>query len=242
MDSWFRSAGCGIAHAGKIIHDSLDDFGQNAGNALDSWGKQMGKDLDPSHPIHIAMTKTGEISFGAARESLRYLDGFGQQSEKSVSEAYNQAHQYISEVDWDTLSQEVRAWIGSLAKELGIAVSVATTNVFCIAKPHIPEEVAQWIVEHPGQTTFIIIAGAVFFAPFLITVPVLSSLGFATNGVAAGSAAAAIQSMIGPVKAGSIFSLLQSAAAGGSGLAVVNGIVSTSAGVGIGAVAATCAD
>jgi hypothetical protein len=46
--------------------------------------------------------------------------------------------------------------------------------------------------------------------------------------------------MIGPIQAGSIFSLLQSAAAGGSGLAVVNGIVATSAGVGIGAVVATC--
>jgi hypothetical protein len=55
-----------------------------------------------------------------------------------------------------------------------------------------------------------------------------------------GSAAAAIQSMIGPVKSGSVFSLLQSAAAGGSGFAVVNGMVATSAGVGIGAVAATC--
>jgi hypothetical protein len=47
--------------------------------------------------------------------------------------------------------------------------------------------------------------------------------------------------MIGPIQAGSIFSLLQSAAAGGSGLAVVNSIVATGAGVGIGAVVATCA-
>jgi hypothetical protein len=85
MDSWLRSAGCGIANAGKIIHDSLDGFGQNAGNALDSWGKHMGKDLDPSHPIHIAMTKTGEFSFGTARQSLRYLDGVGQQTEKSIN-------------------------------------------------------------------------------------------------------------------------------------------------------------
>jgi hypothetical protein len=47
--------------------------------------------------------------------------------------------------------------------------------------------------------------------------------------------------MIGPVKAGSIFSLLQSAAAGGSSLAVVDAMVATSAGVGIVAVVATCA-
>jgi hypothetical protein len=187
MDSWLRSAGCGIANAGKIMHDSLDDFGQKAGNALDSWGKHMGKDLDPSHPIHIAMTKTGELSFGTARQSLRFLDEVGQQTEKSVSDIYNQAHQHISEVDWDKLSQEVRAWIEYTAKELGISVHAAAKNVLYIAESYLPVEVAQWIVENPGQTTFIVVAGAVFFAPFLIRVPVLSSLGFATNGVAAGT-------------------------------------------------------
>jgi len=187
MDLWLRSVGCGIANAGKIVHDSLDDFGQKTGNALDSWGKHMGKDLDPSHPIHIAMTKTGEFSFGAARESLRYLDGFGQQTEKSVSAAYNQVHQHVSEVDWDKLSHEVRAWVEHTAKELGITVSVAAKNVLYIAKSQLPEEVAQWIAEHPGQTAFIVIGGAVFFAPFLITVPVLSSLGFTASGVVAGA-------------------------------------------------------
>jgi hypothetical protein len=187
MDFWLRSAGCGIANAGKIIHDGLDDFGQKTGNALDSWGKQMGKDLDPSHPIHIAMTKAGEVSFSTARESLRYLDRAGQQTEKSVSEAYSQAHQHISEVDWDQLSWEVRVWIENTAKELGITASTAAKNVLYVAKSHLPEEVAQWITEHPGQTTFIVIAGAVFFAPFLIRVPVLYSLGFTTNGVAAGA-------------------------------------------------------
>jgi hypothetical protein len=169
------------------MHDSLDGFGQNAGNALDSWGKQMGKDLDPSHPIHIAMTKTGEISFGTARQSLRYLDKVGQQTEKSVSDIYNQAHQHVTKADWDKLSQDVRAWIEDTAKELGIAVSAAAKNVLYIAESHLPGEVAQWIVENPGQTTFIVVAGAVFFAPFLIRVPVLSRLGFATNGVVAGT-------------------------------------------------------
>jgi hypothetical protein len=90
-------------------------------------------------------------------------------------------------VDWDKLSQEVRAWIEHTAKELGIAVSVAAKNVLYIAESHLPVGVAQWIVEHPRQTTFIVVAGAVFFAPFLIRVPVLKSLGFATKGVAAGT-------------------------------------------------------
>lgn len=39
------------------------------------------------------------------------------------------------------------------------------------------------------------------------------------------SAATAIQSLIGPVQTASLFALLQSAGAGGVGLAVVNGMV-----------------
>lgn len=107
--------------------------------------------------------------------------------QKSVSAAYNQVHQHVSEVDWDKLSHEVRAWVEHNAKELGITVSVAAKNVLYIAKSQLPEEVAQWIAEHPGQTAFIVIGGAVFFAPFLITVPVLSSLGFTASGVVAGA-------------------------------------------------------
>ncbi len=44
--------------------------------------------------------------------------------------------------------------------------------------------------------------------------------------------------MIGPVQSGSIFALLQSAGAGGAGLAVANGLVAASA-AGIAAGAAT---
>lgn len=186
MDSWFRSVGRNIAQAGKITHDSLAGFGQNAGNALDSWGKEMGKDLDPSHPIHIAMTKTGEFSFAVARQTLSRLDGFGQQTERSVTGAYNQAHKHFSEVDWDSVSQEAREWVQRTAKELGVAVAAAEKGIFNIPLSSLPGEIAQWIAEHPKQTAFIIVGGTVFFAPYLVTVPVLNSLGFSANGVAAG--------------------------------------------------------
>jgi hypothetical protein len=187
IDAFLRSAGSGIANTGKAIHDGLDGFGQEAGTALDSWGKEVGKDMDPSHPVHIAMEKTGQVSFGAARASLSYLDQCGQHTETSVSEAYNQTHEHVSKVDWDKLSQDVRAWIESAAKDLGVAVAVAAENVWCIAEAHLPEEIAQWIANNAGQITFLVVAGTVFFAPFLIKVPVLNSLGFATKGVAAGA-------------------------------------------------------
>lgn len=187
MDFWLRNVGCGIANAGKIIHDNLNGFGQNAGNALDAWGKHVGKDLDPSHPVHIAMTKTGEFSFGTARQTLRSLDHLGQQTEKSVTEAYNHAHHHISQVNWDALAHEVRRQIENSAKDLGIAVSAAATHVFSIAESDLPDAIKHWIAEHAGQTAFIVVAGVVFFAPFLIRVPVLMSLGFAASGVAAGT-------------------------------------------------------
>ena len=186
MDSWLRHIGRGMADTGKIIHDSLDGFGQNAGNALDAWGKEMDKDLDPSHPISIAMTKTGEVAFFTGRETLRCLDGFGKQTEKTVSEAYVHVCQRLSQVDWDNLSHTVREWAENSGKEVGIAVSVTAENIFRIAVSSVPE-IVQWVAEHPGQTTFFIISGVVFFAPFLITVPVLRSLGFTASGVAAGN-------------------------------------------------------
>ncbi len=186
MDSWLRNVGSGLANAGKVTHDSLYNFGQNAGTALDSWGKEMGKDLDPNHPLHIAMTKTGEISFAVARGSLRHLDGFGQHTEKSVTQAYGQLHQHVSKMDWQKLPSEARAWVECTATNLGIAVSAAKKNVLGIKEAELPGEIAQWIRDHPGQTAFIIAAGIVFFAPDLITAPVLASLGFTAGGVAAG--------------------------------------------------------
>lgn len=85
--------------------------------------------------------------------------------------------------------------------------------------------------------------------PALVSVPVLSAVGFTPGGVAAGefssllfpciwlqsisdsdlpfigTSAAAIQGTIGNVGAGSVFAIVQSAGAGGAGLVVVNGAV-----------------
>ncbi|OAR01202.1 hypothetical protein LLEC1_05681 [Akanthomyces lecanii] len=72
-------------------------------------------------------------------------------------------------------------------------------------------------------------------APALVTAPILAAVGFTPGGVLARSAAAAAQSGIGNVAAGSAFAVCQSAAAGGYGALVVNGAVQA-AGVGIAAI------
>lgn len=61
-------------------------------------------------------------------------------------------------------------------------------------------------------------------APGLVSAPLLGVAGF-TPHVGRDSLAAVVQSMIGNVAAGSAFALLQSAGAGGEGLAIVNAIV-----------------
>ncbi|KAK0671607.1 hypothetical protein QBC41DRAFT_300296, partial [Cercophora samala] len=87
------------------------------------------------------------------------------------------------------------------------------------------EKARLWAAENPDKTAMIIGGVILVVAPGLVTRPLLSLVGFAEGGVAAGSTAALAHSSIGNVAAGSIFATLQGAGAGGAGLAVVNGVV-----------------
>jgi len=80
------------------------------------------------------------------------------------------------------------------------------------------------------------VTGAVASTVAFITVPVLGVIGFSAIGPAAGTAAAAWQSSIGLVNAGSLFALCQSAAMGGAAAA---GLTSVGAGAGVIAIAAS---
>ncbi|KAI0421683.1 hypothetical protein F5X98DRAFT_370810 [Xylaria grammica] len=62
----------------------------------------------------------------------------------------------------------------------------------------------------------------VWMVPGVIWGPAVNALGFGTAGVGRGTVAAAIQSMIGTVKACSFFAYLQSAGAGGYGATTMN--------------------
>ena len=80
------------------------------------------------------------------------------------------------------------------------------------------------------------IIGGVTMTASVAALPVLGLAGFAASGPVAGSAAAAWQSSIGLVQAGSLFSWCQGAAMGG---AAVNGIIAGGAAGGGVALAAT---
>jgi len=68
----------------------------------------------------------------------------------------------------------------------------------------------------------------VLAVPALVSVPCLAAVGFGSN-IAAVSFASVWQGFIGNVATGSLFSILQSAGAGGYGLAMVNGAVQVGA-------------
>ncbi|RFU27225.1 hypothetical protein B7463_g9104, partial [Scytalidium lignicola] len=93
--------------------------------------------------------------------------------------------------------------------------------------PKAADMAADWIRKNPGTAAGLAVGGAIIVAPAIVSVPVLAACGFGPCGVGAGTLAAGIQSGIGNVVGGSLFATMQSAAAGGAGAAVVNGVVMT---------------
>ncbi|TGJ86713.1 hypothetical protein E0Z10_g2023 [Xylaria hypoxylon] len=87
------------------------------------------------------------------------------------------------------------------------------------------KKAAEWAVANPGKTAAFGAGAALIAVPMVVAAPVLGAIGFGANGIIAGSAAAGIQSGIGSVVAPSIFATLQSAAAGGYGIAAVSAAI-----------------
>ncbi|KAI0168393.1 hypothetical protein BJ166DRAFT_611324 [Pestalotiopsis sp. NC0098] len=78
--------------------------------------------------------------------------------------------------------------------------------------------------------TFLCVAVAAATAPF-IAISMLNCCGFGTLGIAAGSIAAYIHSLIGVVAAWSPFAILQSAGMGGYGVFIVKFVASAVGGI-----------
>ncbi|WZH44453.1 uncharacterized protein QYS62_005477 [Fusarium acuminatum] len=80
-------------------------------------------------------------------------------------------------------------------------------------------------LNNTSSTAAIVTGVAVIAVPALVAGPLLGILGFGAAGITAGSAAAGIQSGIGSVIAPGLFATLQSAGAGGYGVAAVHTVV-----------------
>ncbi|RDW57433.1 uncharacterized protein DSM5745_11517 [Aspergillus mulundensis] len=84
-------------------------------------------------------------------------------------------------------------------------------------------QAAEWASKNPVSAGSIAAGLTVAVAPGIVVTLPLSAIGFTAGGVQAGSLAAGAHSVLGNVVAGSLFAVLQSAGAGGAGLAVLNG-------------------
>ncbi|KAI1821767.1 hypothetical protein F4861DRAFT_517702 [Xylaria intraflava] len=87
------------------------------------------------------------------------------------------------------------------------------------------QKAKEWALENPGKTAALGAGAVLVAAPMAAAAPVLGAFGFGANGIVAGSVAAGAQSGIGSVVAPSVFATLQSAAAGGYGVAAVSSAV-----------------
>ncbi|KAG8630678.1 hypothetical protein KVT40_002297 [Elsinoe batatas] len=88
--------------------------------------------------------------------------------------------------------------------------------------------------QNPGAAAGVAVAAtgfSVLVAPAIVSAPALLMSGFGSTGVVAGTAAATTQSTLGNVAAGSVFATLQSAGAGGFGLAAINGAIQIGGGL-----------
>ncbi|PLB46099.1 hypothetical protein P170DRAFT_479018 [Aspergillus steynii IBT 23096] len=97
------------------------------------------------------------------------------------------------------------------------------------------DQAAGWATENPGSAATTALVAVGIAAPGVLSAPLLSALGFGAGGVQASSLAAGVHSLLGNVAAGSTFATLQSAGAGGAGLAALNGAAQVGAAtVGVG--------
>ncbi|KAL9576415.1 MAG: hypothetical protein Q9212_007117 [Teloschistes hypoglaucus] len=87
----------------------------------------------------------------------------------------------------------------------------------------VASDIETWIKHHPWKAAFYAASAIGSFAPEILSIPALEMLGFSLGGVRAGTLAAKIQSVIGPVAARSVFAIWQSARMGGYGVEYVNG-------------------
>jgi hypothetical protein len=60
-------------------------------------------------------------------------------------------------------------------------------GVLAIDYKHLPRDVKDWIIAHPYQTTFHVVGGVVFFAPNLVSTPLLGMLGWTSIGPRTGT-------------------------------------------------------
>jgi ElaB/YqjD/DUF883 family membrane-anchored ribosome-binding protein len=238
-DAWKAMDGFG-QEAGKNIGGAADDAGKAMGGAAEEAGKAAG---EAAKHADDCGKEAGKNIAGAAQEAAKHADEFGQEAGKNIAgvaeEAGKQFKEFGEEADAKIRPALEEAWnaMDAFGQEAGRQIDIAVKRT------------KRWVGEYPSETAGIVacIVAAASAG--------LHMVGFTATGVAAGmfpsfhlvydvltrlsgSAAAAAQSGIGSVAAGSTFAILQSAGAGGAGAVLVNGIAAgTATGIAVAATA-----
>ncbi|KAF4547163.1 Hypothetical protein D9617_55g071570 [Elsinoe fawcettii] len=113
--------------------------------------------------------------------------------------------------------------------------AASTARLFITEQmPNVAGVMVNSVKENPSASAGVVLAAtgfSVLAAPAIVSAPALLMSGFGSTGIGAGTVAAAAQSAVGNVAAGSVFATLQSAGAGGVGLAAVNGMIQIGGGL-----------
>ncbi|TPX17941.1 uncharacterized protein E0L32_012004 [Thyridium curvatum] len=141
----------------------------------------------------------------------------------------------IASVQEAAAKMNVKETVGAAAKEVKGLLGEAFSNFDPVAFASLSamtelEQIKDWAYNHPYEVAALAAGLGITFAPGIATTPLLAAAGFGEGGVAAGSFAAGAQSLIGNVVGGSAFAVLQSAGAGGSGLATLQAVAGAVAG------------
>ncbi|WVQ93282.1 hypothetical protein IAU59_000349 [Kwoniella sp. CBS 9459] len=172
--------------------------------------------------------------FIASVASFSWLD-------RLTSSASHQVN--INKIDWTQVSNSTTFFFEHITDEIyGKAAAVNYTELPDTAKhffenqtavvkdafvqiewEDLPQTAKDYVKDHPAEVALIVVQGLVFIAPELLTIPVLEAVGFARLGPVARFPAAAAQAYLKNVRAGSWFSIFQSARMGGYGRPIVNG-------------------
>lgn len=136
-------------------------------------------------------------------------------------DAFKLPHSLIIASGWseEFLDEMERQGISEYPHSAGLSKIITATA----HNPNLFQRVVNDARAHPIRTT-IQVAGAAVATVSLLAGPLLGLAGFTALGPAAGSAAAAWQSSIGAVQAGSLFAFFQGAAMGGAAMGVIQGV------------------
>lgn len=102
---------------------------------------------------------------------------------EAVKRAVDLSHLKEKGIDFIKLA---RTQTVNLTGKAADGLNEAKDQLIAIEYSKLPQEVLDWMKEHPHQTVFHVVSGVVFFAPGVIATPLLGWLGFSASGPVAG--------------------------------------------------------